>query len=195
MENIFRPVLFNPVNNEPSIFNENWLRFQLISDVHFIVNSPLVPCILSSINGKPRCVIKLFCDHPNLTWDHVNKIPSRPLTNVTKGPQYAVTHNFAKSIQADMLFHWSSNYQLYGINKDKTVVHFRSYVSRRRRFSSFIKQRNQNSVCFYFIHRLLLLQTLLSLPWKLYRINAAWCPWTWNSFFTVYFSTSRQCDL
>ena len=46
----------------------------------------------------------MFCDHPNLTWEHVNKIPSRPLTNITKGPQYAVTRNFVNSLQADMNF-------------------------------------------------------------------------------------------
>ena len=66
--------------------------------------SPFVPCILSSVEVKPTGVLKLFCDHPNLTWDHVNNIPSRPLTNITKGPHYAVTRNFAKSIQADMKF-------------------------------------------------------------------------------------------
>ena len=40
----------------------------------------------------------------NLTWDHLNIIPSRPLTNNTKGLQYAVTRNFVNSIQADMNF-------------------------------------------------------------------------------------------
>ena len=74
------------------------------SDVNFTVNSPLVPCILSSVNVKPTGLLKLFCDHPNLTWDNVNIIPSRPLTNITKCPQYAVTRNFVNSIQADMNF-------------------------------------------------------------------------------------------
>ena len=46
----------------------------------------------------------MFCDHPNLTWDDVNIIPSRPLSNITKGPQYAVTRNFVNSLQADMNF-------------------------------------------------------------------------------------------
>ena len=59
---------------------------------------------MSSVDLKPTGVVKLFCDHPNLTWDHVNNIPSRPLTKITKGPQYAVTHNFTNSIQADMNF-------------------------------------------------------------------------------------------
>ena len=49
-------------------------------------------------------VIKLFCDHRNLTWDYANIIPSSLLTNFTKGPQYAVTRNFANSLQADMDF-------------------------------------------------------------------------------------------
>ena len=99
-ENIFGPVPNNPVNIEPSIINENWPHFNIISDVNFTVNSPLVPCILSSINIKPTGVLKLFCDHPNLTWEHVNNIRSRPLSNITKGPQYAVTRNFTISIQS-----------------------------------------------------------------------------------------------
>ena len=78
--------------------------FDIISDVIFTVNSPLVPCILSSVEVKPTGVIKLLCDHPNLTWDHVTIIPSRPLTSITKGPQYAVTRQFVNSMQADMNF-------------------------------------------------------------------------------------------
>ena len=59
----------------------------------------------------PTGVLKLFCDHPNLTWDHVNNIPSRRLSNITKGPQYAVTRNFVNSLQADMNFsHCVSHY-------------------------------------------------------------------------------------
>ena len=34
----------------------------------------------------------------------MNNIPSRPLTNITKGPQYAVTRNFANSFQGDIKF-------------------------------------------------------------------------------------------
>ena len=93
MESIFGPVPFNAVNIEPPIFNEFWPRFNVISDVNFTVNSPLVPCILSSLNVKPTDVSELLCEHPNLTWDHVNNIYSRPLTNFTKGAQYAVTRN------------------------------------------------------------------------------------------------------
>ena len=104
MEGIFGPPPNNPVNVEPSIINENWPRFNIISDVNFTVNSPLVPCILSSVDVRPTGVTKLFCDHPNLTWDHVNNIPSRRLTNITKGPQYAVTRNFVNSLQAHMNF-------------------------------------------------------------------------------------------
>ena len=104
MKGIFGPVPINPVNIEPSINNEKWPRFNIISDVNFTVNSPLVPCILSSVIVKPTGVLKLFCDHANLTWEHVNNIPSRPLTNITKGPRYTVTRNFANSIQADMDF-------------------------------------------------------------------------------------------
>ena len=104
MESIFGPAPTNPVNVEPSFINENWPRFNIISDVNFTVNSPLVPCILSSVNVKPTGILKLFCDHPDLPWDHVNNILSRPLTNNTKGSQYAVTLNFTNSFQADMDF-------------------------------------------------------------------------------------------
>ena len=104
MESIFGPVPINPVNVEPSIINENWPHFNIISDVNFTVNSPFVPFTLSTLNVKPTGVLKLFCDHPNLTWDHVNNIPSRPLTNITKGPQYAVIRNFVNSIQVDVDF-------------------------------------------------------------------------------------------
>ena len=104
LEGIFGPAPINPVNMESSAINENWPRFNSISDVNLTVNSPLVPCIFSSVNVKPTGVLKMFCDHPNLTWNHFNNIPSRPLTNITKGPQYAVTRNFVNSIQADMNF-------------------------------------------------------------------------------------------
>ena len=77
LESTFGPVPINPINIELSNIRENWPRFINISDVTFIVNSPR-PCILSSINLKPTGVLKLFCDHPNLTWEHVNNVFSRP---------------------------------------------------------------------------------------------------------------------
>ena len=58
IESIFGPAPINPVNIEPSVINENWPRFNIISDVNFIVNSPLVPCVLSSVNVKPTGVLK-----------------------------------------------------------------------------------------------------------------------------------------
>ena len=91
MESISDPVPFNLVDMEPSIINEKWPRFIIISDVNFSVNSPLVPCILSRVIVKPTSVIKLFCDDLILICEHITNIPSRPLTNVTKGPQYAAT--------------------------------------------------------------------------------------------------------
>ena len=109
LESIFVPVSIDSVNIEPSIINENWPRFNKISDNNFTVNSPLVLCILSSVNVKPTVVLKPFYDRPNLTWEHVSNIPSRPLTNITKGPQYAVTRNFANSIQVDMDFRFCSS--------------------------------------------------------------------------------------
>ena len=48
--------------------------------------------------------MKLFCDHLNLTWEHVNNIPSRPITSITKGTEYAVTRNFTNSVRTDMNF-------------------------------------------------------------------------------------------
>ena len=104
MEGIFGLPPIDPVIIEDSLINENWPRFNIISDVNFTVNSPLVPCILSGVNVKPTGVLKVFCDHPNLTWNHVNNIPSRSLTGITKGPQYAVTRSFINSIQADTNF-------------------------------------------------------------------------------------------
>ena len=88
MEIIFGPVPISPVNIEDYLFNENWPCFNNLSDVIFSVDSPLVQRILSSVNLKPTGVLKLFWnDHPNLTWEHVNNIPSRPLTNINKGPR------------------------------------------------------------------------------------------------------------
>ena len=104
MESIFGPAPINPFKIGSSVINENWPRFNIISDVNFTVNSPLVPHTFSGVNVKPKGVLKLFCNHPNLTWNHVNNILSRPLTGITKGPQYAVTRSFVNSIQADMNF-------------------------------------------------------------------------------------------
>ena len=104
MEIVFGPPPINPVNIEDSLINENWARFDIISNVNFTVISPLVPCVLSGVNVKPTGVLKVFCDHPNLTWNHLTNIPSRPLTGITKGPEYAVTRSFVNSIQADMNF-------------------------------------------------------------------------------------------
>ena len=106
VKNIFGPVPISPVKIEPSIINEMWPRSNVISDVIFTLNSPL-PCFLSGVIVKPTGVLKLFSDYPNSTWEHVNIIHSRPLTIITKGTQYAITRNFANSIQSDMDF---SNY-------------------------------------------------------------------------------------
>ena len=54
MEVFFGPPPINPVNVEPSIINEIWPRFNIISDVNFAVKSPLVPCILSNGDVKLR---------------------------------------------------------------------------------------------------------------------------------------------
>ena len=173
MESTFGPVPLNHVHIEPSFFQKNWPHLNILSDVNFTVNSPLVPCLSSSVNVKPTRVKKLFCDHLNLTCELVKNVPSGPLTIIIKGPQYAVTHNFANSIQTDMDFrHCLSPYcflaqvvtSFMGFSIKRTVVHFPSYGNRRRRFFRFIEQRNQMVVYFYFIHRYSLLRTLLSLP-------------------------------
>ena len=104
MGRIFGPAPINPVNIESSVFKENWPCFKKISDVNFTVNSPLVLCILPGVSVKPKGVLELFCEYPNLTWHHVNFIPSRPLTGITTGPQYAVPRSFVNSIQADLNF-------------------------------------------------------------------------------------------
>ena len=59
---------------------------------------------MSNVDAKPTSLIQLFCDHKNLSWDHVNNIPSRSLTSITKGPQYAVRRQFVNSIQAEKNF-------------------------------------------------------------------------------------------
>ena len=71
-------------------------------------------CPNSPLQGRergPTGFLKAIFDHPILTWDLVKNIPSRPLTNISKGPQYAVTRIFVNSIQADMnLSHCLSPY-------------------------------------------------------------------------------------
>ena len=86
LESIFGPVFIDLVNVESSNINEHWPHFNIISDVNFSANSPLVPRISFSVNVKPIGVLKLFCDHSNLIWEHVNNISSRPLTKITKCP-------------------------------------------------------------------------------------------------------------
>ena len=86
MKIFFGPLPINLVNIDPSIINENWPRFNIISNGNFDVHSPFVPCISFNVNEKPTGILKLFCDQPNLNWEHVNILPSRPLTSVTEGP-------------------------------------------------------------------------------------------------------------
>ena len=107
--------------------------FRNISDVNITANSPLVPCILSGDNVRLTGVIKVFCDHPNLTLNHLTNIPSRPLTGITKGPEYAVNRSFINSIQADMNFsHCLSAYCFRGkwreIFREKCLVALRNWV-------------------------------------------------------------------
>ena len=120
------------------------------------------------------------------------KVPSMPLNVTLQIPSKPIwTSTTVYSPFVSLIF----SYQLYGVITKKTVDLFRLYGSRRRRFYRFIQERNQNLVYFYFIHRYLLLRTLLLLLWRFYRTNAAWTLWTWVALFTVYSSTSRRFDL
>ena len=204
MESIFGPVSISLVNIDPSIINANWPRSEINSDVLSTVNSPCPSVFLSSVELKPKSVFKLFCDNPNSTWENVNIISLRPLTSITKSPEQAVTRNFTNSVPTDMdschcFFPKRFNDQVVtccmGLFEKKPVVCFRSYGNRRRRLFRFITQRKKNFVCFYFIYRYSLLRTLLPLPRRFYRINAAWSPWTRVALSTVYFSTCRRFNL
>ena len=64
MECFFGPVPINPVKIEDSLNNENWPRFDFISDVNFTKNSPLVSRILCSVDVNPTDLLGLFCGHP-----------------------------------------------------------------------------------------------------------------------------------
>ena len=175
----------NPVNVEPSIINENWPRFNIISDVNFTENSPIVPCILSGVKVKPTGVLKLFCDHPNLTWNYVNNILSRPLTGITKGPQYAVTPNLVNSIQADMNFsHCLSPYCFLDqmitscmglLIKGPWFTYAHTEIGGGASFALLntgvkIWCASTSSIGYS------LLRTLLPLPRRFYKIDAAWSP-------------------
>ena len=48
MEGIFGPPPINPVSIQDSLINENWPRFNIISDVNFTVTPPLsrVSCLV-----------------------------------------------------------------------------------------------------------------------------------------------------
>ena len=60
MESIFLPAPNNPVNNEPSVVNENWPHFTIDSDNNFDANSPFVPCILYSVREVSRFASRHF---------------------------------------------------------------------------------------------------------------------------------------
>ena len=123
-----------------------------ISDINSTVNSHYVPRILSRVKVKHAGVLKLFCDHPKLTWEHVSKIRFRALTSIIKGPEFAFTHNLILFLQADMDFHHffpvmfqlSFSYDSYGICEKGSLVHFCSYGNRRRRFFLIIKPNKKN---------------------------------------------------
>ena len=104
MRSVFGPIPNNPVNIEPSIVHQKWPRFDVLSNNNFTLKSPFVPYTLSRVNVKPTSVIKLLYDHPNLSWERVKNITSRPLAIITKGPEYVVTRNFTNSVHGDKDF-------------------------------------------------------------------------------------------
>ena len=53
---------------------------------------------------ESRGVLKELTELPNLTRQHFENIPGRPLTGITYGPDNAATRHFLSSIQADMDF-------------------------------------------------------------------------------------------
>ena len=67
MEILFVAVFPYPVNIEHSIVNEKWPRSRIISHVNFTVSFHFVPGTLPSVNVKPTDLLKVFCDHTNLT--------------------------------------------------------------------------------------------------------------------------------
>ena len=62
-------------------------------------------CVVSERFWLRRYMWKEIYRQKRKNWEQLNNIFSRPLNNITKGPQWAVTGNFANSIQADMDFH------------------------------------------------------------------------------------------
>ena len=198
MEGIFGPPPINPVIIEDSLFNKNWPRFSVISDVNFTVNSPLVPCILCGVNVKPTGVLKLFCDHPNLTWNHLTNIHSRPLIGITTSPQYAVTRSFINSIQADMNFsHCLSPYCF----RDQIVTSCMGLLIKGPWFT-YAHTEIGGGASFALVNKRIKTwcASTLSRVTRFFErcchspegFNAAWSPWTWVALSTVYSSTSRR---
>ena len=63
---------------ESSFIKGNW-SFTNFFRCFFTLNSLLLPSTSSNFNVKPFSVLKLFLDHPNTFWEHVNNIPLPPL--------------------------------------------------------------------------------------------------------------------
>ena len=203
MEGITCPVSSNPVTIEDSLSNENWPRFSKISNGNFSLTSPLVPCILSNVNVKPMGVIKPFCDHPNLIWEHVKNIFSHPLSSIIKGPEYAVTRNFTSSVQASMDFrHYLSPYcfsdqvvkSCMGLILDGPWFAF-AHTEIWGGASSALLNKGIKTWCASTSST----GTRFFGRWchspEGFRFNAARSTWTWGTLFTVYSSTYRRFDL
>ena len=115
LESICHLVPINPVNIEPSSCNENWPRF-IVFPLLILAWTPPSSRVSCLVNFKPIGVLKLFCDHRHITWEHVDNIPPRPQTGVTKGPVYAVIRNFPTFFKADMKFRHCSSH-VVSLNK------------------------------------------------------------------------------
>ena len=81
-----------------NVKHSGWRRIPILIHVDFTSISPAEPCILSNVNIESRGVLKELTELPNVTWQHFENIPGRPLTGITYGPDNAATrHSFINS--------------------------------------------------------------------------------------------------
>ena len=86
------------------VLHSGWRQFPILTHVDFTSISPAEPCILSNKNIESRDALKDITELPNLTWQHFENLPGRPLTGITYGTDNAATRHFLSAIQADMYF-------------------------------------------------------------------------------------------
>ena len=76
MENSSGNFFNNPVHLEPSVINENRPHSTDSFDDSFNLDSPLVQCTFPCAHVKPSGVLKQFCNHSDLAWEHENTSPN-----------------------------------------------------------------------------------------------------------------------